>query len=150
MVNWPHPRLHWCQSGQSYPSCSLSDALCSVWHTNPSASQVPRPLRLANWVVGSTPLLSIHRSSWIGIRRFHTLDKTGVICRQLATLEQDGSVVFGVGKSPRRKKPPKHHIETLCQIISCSLRKNRKHTQWVSAIIVVRVQHETHNFGVSM
>ena len=45
-------------------SCPLSNALCIVWDTHKSASQVPRPLRQANWIFGSTPLRGrMHKSS---------------------------------------------------------------------------------------
>ena len=40
---WPYQRLHWNQSARS--SCPLSNALCSVWDTHKSASQVSRPFR---------------------------------------------------------------------------------------------------------
>ena len=44
-----------------------------------SASQVPRPFRQENWVVGRTPLLSINRPRRTDTRRSNTLDNTDVM-----------------------------------------------------------------------
>ena len=43
------------------------------------ASQVSSPFRLANWVVGRTPLRSINRPRRTDTRRANTLDNTGVM-----------------------------------------------------------------------
>ena len=125
-------------------SCPLSNTLCSVWDMHKGASQVPRPFRWANCVVGSTPLRSINRPRRTDTRRSNTLDNTDVIeiGRQLATEEDGGPFGIGVtlaclhqaGKLPRR---------TSCQKmgnynISSSLKKKRKHIQWVSATIRVK------------
>ena len=52
---------------------------CSVWDTNKRASQVQRPFRSANWVVGSTPLRSINRPRLTDTTRSNTLDNTDVM-----------------------------------------------------------------------
>ena len=44
-------------------SCPLSTALCRVSDTHKSASQVPRPYRKANWVVGSMHTTAFRKSS---------------------------------------------------------------------------------------
>ena len=53
-------------------SWPLYNALCSVWDTHKSASQVLRPSRWANWLLLSTPLHSINCQRWPDTGRSNT------------------------------------------------------------------------------
>ena len=99
---------------------------------------------ISNWVVGSKPLRYLNLPRLTDTRRLNTLDNTDVMeigCK-LAT-EEDGGP-FGIcvtlaflqqlrQETTQTYKPPKHYTKTRVQNISSSLKKKRKHTQWVSA-----------------
>ena len=57
----------------------------------------------------------------------------------LVCLQQAGKLPTETPKHYTETKPPKHYTKTGGFIISSSLKKKRKHTQWVSATIMVHV-----------
>ena len=123
--------------------CPLSNALCSLWITHKGTLQVPRPFRLANRVVGRTPLHAFHKSSKTNRHQAlkHLRQYLGYGNRS-AISNGGGRWTFrnwgDIGLSPTSRKttqtnkPPKHHTKKGGPNISSSLKKMSKHTLYGS------------------